>query len=52
MVLLIGFQTPLDQTLEDDIKQAIDYKANYFLGSSPGKTTGRKVSSQRDPPHL
>ena len=30
MVLLIGFQTPLDQTLEQDVKQAIDYKANYF----------------------
>ena len=30
MVLLIGFQTPLNQSFEEDVKQEIDYKANYF----------------------
>ena len=39
MVLLIGFQTPLDQTLEEDVKQAqcknvsnnIEITGNVFL---------------------
>ena len=55
MVLLIGFQTPLDQTLEQDVKQAIDYKANYFqsfLTHNPHSSSKKDLVEIKDPKNI
>ena len=55
MVLLIGFQTPLDQTLEQDVKQAIDYNANYFqsfLTHNPHSSSKKDLVEIKDPKNI
>lgn len=41
-MVIIGYQTPLKQSLKDDIKQALEYKADYiqtFLTTNPHSTS-------------